>query len=406
MASTNSAILERILENIQALRTDVAVLKTDVAVLKTDVAVLKTDVAVLKTDVAVLKTDVAVLKTDVAVLKTDVAVLKTDVAVLKTDVAVLKTDVAALKTDVSALKTDVAALKTDVAALKTDVAALKTDMSDVKKELGDLKHEYHAYTKREGDIQECVDVNKFIHAWEKEQITPAYVFPLRNFFRANINSLLTDLDGCVLIGEGELAHSAYIIESKHGLTVEELLRKLNQFCEIINTVSALHDGGQEWLEKQSYEFQAMVAKHDLFKFPKEIYFMIASDSMSKNMQAYIIKINNGVTKRNELQQVILFQGSELFERIQTSKIIPRWVKERLAVAKSINTVLKIVSSPTAYLKDYEKEIQAMFPETDPCFTKLQGRLGILCLDLVVWPTGDRLLSASHRGGKRKTRKAY
>lgn len=79
---------------------------------------------------------------------------------------------------------------------------------------------------------------------------------------------------------------------------------------------------------------------------------------------------------------------------------------RLAVAKSINTVLKIVASPTAYLKDYEKEIQAMFPEAGPCFTKLQGHLGILCLDLIIWPTGDRLLSASHRGGKRKTRKAF
>lgn len=80
-----------------------------------------------------------------------------------------------------------------------------------------MKQEFHSYTKREGDIQESIDVNKFIQVWE-------------------------------------------------------------------------------WLEKQSYEFQAMGEKHDLVNFPKDISFMIASDSMSKDMQAYIVKINNGVTK--------------------------------------------------------------------------------------------------------------
>ena len=293
------------------------------------------------------------------------------------------------------------ALQTDVSALKTDVVALKTDVSGIKKELGDLKHEFHAYIKREGIIQESVDVNKFLRAWENEHITPAYVSPFRDFFRASNNSLLTDLDGCVLIGKP--AHSVYIIESKHAFTVDELLKKLTQFCIMLDILNSLQTKGTDWLVKQSSEFQAMVAKHDLIHFPKNIYFMFASDSMSKTMQTYITKINSGTVERNELQQVRQFQSSELFERIQLSSDVPTWAKERLTKANSVNNIYKIITITNAKLDDYKEEIMTMFPETDPCFKQLQGRLGILCLDQVVWPTGSA--SSIHKGGKRKTRRS-
>jgi len=291
------------------------------------------------------------------------------------------------------------ALRSDVGALKTDVGALKTDVSGIKKELSDLKHEFHAYTKREGIIQESIDINKFLRAWENEHITPAYVSPFRDFFRDSNNSLLTDLDGCVLIGKP--AHSVYIIESKHALTVDELLKKLTQFCEISDTLESLHTKGVEWLNKQSSEFQTMVAKHDLLNFPKDIYFMFASDSMSVEMRGYITKINSGELERNQLQQVRQFQSSELFERIQASADVPPWAKERLVKANSVNAIFKIITITSAKLEDFKEEIMTMFPKSDPCFKQLQGRLGILCLDIVVWPTGSR---SSYKGGKGKTRK--
>jgi hypothetical protein len=288
-----------------------------------------------------------------------------------------------------------------IQVLQADVSALKTDVSGIKKELGDLKHEFHAYIKREGLIQESIDINKFLHAWENEHITPAYVSLFRDFFRASNGSLLTDLDGCVLIGKP--AHSVYIIESKHAFTVDELLKKLTQFCTMLDILESLHTKGTEWLVKQSSEFQTMVAKHDLIHFPKDIYFMFASDSMSKTMQSYITKINSGMVERNELQQVRQFQSSELFERIQLSSDVPIWAKERLKKANSVNAIIKIITNISAKLEDYKEAMMTMFPESDPCFKQLQGRLGILCLDVVVWPTGS---SSLHKGGKRKTRRNH
>ena len=135
-------------------------------------------------------------------------------------------------TRIESLDNSVSSLRTDVTSLRTDVNDLKIDMSGVKKELADLKHEFNAYTKREGRTQELIDVNRFLRAWNDYSIIPAYKSQFREFYRSTDNSLLTDLDGCVImgknpaeimkngtvkIGEKYPAEIAYIIESKHAL---------------------------------------------------------------------------------------------------------------------------------------------------------------------------------------------
>lgn len=292
-----------------------------------------------------------------------------------------------------------------IEGLDNSVSSLRNDVSGIKKELADLKHEFHAYTKREGLTQELIDVNRFIRAWRDYSITPAYRSQFREFYRSTENSLLTDLDGCIFIGDP--AEIAYIIESKHALDVDELLKKLGQFCEILNTLRLLQSNeGPKWLENQSSKFREMVATHNLLNFPKDIYFMFASDSMSNDMQEYIQKINKGERKRNEMQQVSLFRESEIFKYIQESDKIPTWIKEQLAKAGSVNAITKIINNPKSNLHDIKDKINALFPDTDPCFEQLQGRLGILCLDQLVWPTGDTSLPGLRRGGRRKTKRRY
>lgn len=118
--------------------------------------------------------------------------------------AILKeilTKIESLDSSVSSLRADVTSLRTDVTSLRTDVNDLKMDMSGVKKELADLKHEFNAYTKREGRTQELIDINRFLRAWNDYSIIPAYKSQFRNFYRSTENSLLTDLDGCVIMGK-------------------------------------------------------------------------------------------------------------------------------------------------------------------------------------------------------------
>jgi hypothetical protein len=308
-----------------------------------------------------------------------------------------------LDDSVQSLRSDVTSLRSDVTSLRSDVTSLQTDMKMVKKKLDNLDHEFHAYTHREGRTQELIDANKFLHAWEEHSLIPAYISPFRYFFRASEDSLLTDLDGCVFINQP--ADMAYIIESKHAFTVDELLQKLTQFCEIIDTLKTLQSmDGSEWLANQSPKFQTMVATHDLLHFPTDIYFMIASDDMPKVMQEYIQKINKGETERNEKQQVARFHESELYTQIQQSIEIPAWVKNKLATAYSIKPINQLIAQPSSKLQGYKDKIHTMFSKTDPCFKQLQGRIGIMCLDLVIWPNGEKSLPGLYRGGKRKTRR--
>jgi hypothetical protein len=66
-------------------------------------------------------------------------------------------------------------------------------------------------------------------------------------------------------------------------------------------------------------------------------------------------------------------------------------------------ILQAITPSSAGLQDVKEEIMGMLTDTDPCFKQLQGRLGIMCLDTVVWPTGNKTMSGMS-GGKRKTKR--
>ena len=96
---TDNEKLDRILSEIQGMKTDVQELKSDVRVLKTEMQEVKTDVQELKSDVQVLKTDMQEVKTDVQKLKSDVQVLKTDMQELKSDMHMHRRETAEMKAE-------------------------------------------------------------------------------------------------------------------------------------------------------------------------------------------------------------------------------------------------------------------------------------------------------------------
>ena len=96
---TDNEKLDRILSEIQGMKTDVQELKSDVRVLKTEMQEVKTDVQELKSDVQVLKTDMQEVKTDVQKLKSDVQVLKTDMQEVKIDMHMHRREAAEMKAE-------------------------------------------------------------------------------------------------------------------------------------------------------------------------------------------------------------------------------------------------------------------------------------------------------------------
>jgi chromosome segregation ATPase len=89
--------------------------------------VLENNVDRVKEDVAAIKADVKVLQLDVAAVKADVKVLQSDVAVLKADVKVLQSDVNHLQEDVTDLKTDMKRMDAKVDAKVDALAASLTE---------------------------------------------------------------------------------------------------------------------------------------------------------------------------------------------------------------------------------------------------------------------------------------
>ena len=120
---TDNEKLDRILSEIQGMKTDVQELKFDVRVLKTEMQEVKTDVQELKSDVQVLKTDMQEVKTDVQKLKSDVQVLKTDMQELKSDVQVLKAEMQEVKIDMLMHRREAAEMKAETEIYRAGVEA-------------------------------------------------------------------------------------------------------------------------------------------------------------------------------------------------------------------------------------------------------------------------------------------
>jgi chromosome segregation ATPase len=126
------------------LRFDVGVLKTGLKEFKEEVAGklerLDNDVSALRRDLTGQDGVLIGLSADVIALRTDVTELRTDVTELRTDVTALRTDVTELRTDVTELRTDVTKLQDDVTGLRTDVTKLQDDFTEFKVEVrGTLK---------------------------------------------------------------------------------------------------------------------------------------------------------------------------------------------------------------------------------------------------------------------------
>jgi chromosome segregation ATPase len=85
---------------------------------------------VLEKKVDRVQEDVAAVKADVKVLQSDVAVIKEDVKVLQSDVAVLKADVKVLQSDVNHLQEDVTDLKTDMKRIDAKVDAVGANLTE------------------------------------------------------------------------------------------------------------------------------------------------------------------------------------------------------------------------------------------------------------------------------------
>lgn len=273
--------------------------------------------------------------------------------------------------------------------IETDIGTLKKQMSSV-----------HSYMKTESAIQEASDVQKFIKALGEFQSMPTEVFPLKNLYRPD-DSLLTDIDGCVIAGYSN--KRAYIIESKHFLTTESLRLKLKQFCIIESMLKQIHNNEIHSVPDTKYHNMVNILK----SFPQNIQLIFASDSMGEKMREYIININTGKININDSILVESFQESALYKDIFESLTVKNWAKNKLRKATLPKHVLILTENEASGLGEFKEFIREHFNSSDPCFSDLIGKIGIMHLGKVLWPElSSENIPGYGRGGsaRRKTRR--
>lgn len=83
---TDNEKLDRILSEIQGMKTDVQELKSDVRVLKTEMQEVKTDMQELKSDVQVLKAEMQEVKIDMHMHRREAAEMKAETEIYRAGV--------------------------------------------------------------------------------------------------------------------------------------------------------------------------------------------------------------------------------------------------------------------------------------------------------------------------------
>jgi hypothetical protein len=284
------------------------------------------------------------------------------------------------------------------------LSGIDTRLENLETKVGNLESQMtsvNAYIRTEASIQEAVDTQKFMSACDTHTMIPAKVFNIKEFYNTD-NTYLTDIDGCVLLGD-----EAYIIESKHALKPIELRQKLRQFCTIESILQDIRSNKTPRVK--GTQFDTMAAK--LESFPEKVYLIFSSDSMNASMRKFIMAVNEGNTNAEDKSLVDVFKESPLYAAIQASSDVEDWAKKELEKATQSSKILDITNIPKARFELFQSRIREHFDVHDPCFPSLVGKIGILHLGKVTWPqmnktnlVGTNVIGYTQLGG-RKTRRS-
>jgi hypothetical protein len=284
--------------------------------------------------------------------------------------------------------------------IEKDVSGVKWEIEKINKRLNSID----SYIKTQSDIQESIDAQKFITICNSNypSMSPR-IFPLKLFYNPD-NTLLTDIDGCVVTGSGDTA-SAYIIESKHAITHEEIRNKIRQFCKIEQIVNNIHPIIDESIPKTKYN-EMIKTLNDL---PKRIYLIFSSDAMDDETRNYILNINSGKTKIDERSMVDSFKSSDLYKSLMNSSDIKDWVKINLRNITHMDKLINLINNKHSGLESFKSEIMAHKNSEDVCVSSLSGKIGIMHLGSITWPENNGFANipaynGHAKGGHRKTRR--
>jgi hypothetical protein len=294
----------------------------------------------------------------------------------------------------SVIESDISVLKTDVSDLKKDMSGVKADIKELKSDVQNLKivvNRIQSNVKNESDIQEYMYTNQlksYLTDRFKGDIITTVLFG--NFYIANSNQELTDIDGCVIQktipmtvkrnGANVVIDKScvYYIEAKHSITKPILEKKLNQFVVILQTMNGIHSHAN--YSKSSTSFRNMIAMHSLEDYPEDICFLLSSDKMSPDVIKLVTCITTG-SLTEDVYNDLLFEyiyNHAFVKDIITDKRASQQVKEAIGKIKSLNDIQLLILEP--FMKNYKLRFQEFLIPYDNyinAVTHLQGKLGFI-----------------------------
>jgi hypothetical protein len=278
-----------------------------------------------------------------------------------------------------------------------------------------IKIQSYIQTESNNKENECTD---FIKQSLQRMYTFGNVEKIRfgNFYTPDDNNSLTDIDGCLFVKTSSMIvknangknrnlnyNTTYFIESKHGLTMNIVHKKLNQFVTIMNTIHN-YQNGKIQLSSAKDNFKNMVLIHDIKYFPKRIFFIFASDYIPENVQNYLQTITDGIDEETyNTYMVESIKIHKLMNDILDDNSIDGILRHHLQNAKSIKDIfntfdVNIMSEkyrPTKKLSDEVQNIQKYkqsltrlyepFQDMKPVFDSLLGLIGYRTKHAVVLP---------------------
>ncbi len=217
--------------------------------------------------------------------------------------------------------------------------------------LENVTNKIQAYIQTESNNKEneCTDfIKQSLHQIYRFGVIEKLRFG--KFYTPYDNNSLTDIDGCLFVKTSSMIvknangknrnlnyNATYFIESKHGLTMSLVHKKLKQFSLIIDTIHK-YQNGEIQLSSAKENFKNMVYMHNIQHFPNRIFFIFASDFIPENLQNYLQNIHDGIDEET--------YNMYMFENIKSHKLMNDVLDDN-----SIDITLRVHLQNAEYIKD-------------------------------------------------------
>lgn len=286
---------------------------------------------------------------------------------------------------------------------------------------------FYSYMKRHSEMEELEDRTFILERLQNEQ--KGYVSSpssLRNFYFPDNNNLLTDFDGLILMkSEREVSNNlaplyngntrafnrktmrnhlrggragqlqeqlpentqqrqprAIIIESKNKLDKSLIDNKLKQFFKIYVILRDVKAGIINMVTTSEH-FKQMYTNYELAKFPEDLYFVFASNSIDKQNIEYLLHIAKNTLTRElyDIYTIHYLRTLPAYDEFCRPKYITKQYIKDMNNTTSLDKVLKILDqyATNRYSMKLRAEIMP-YEEMEPIFDYMKGRIGIRMFD--------------------------